>query len=178
MNILPYEQKYATQIAKLLNDFLPFEPETATTVHSAGGLRFLCTNDAGEVIGYIAGHPIQDYETDFPYFKQELQALKLLVMKDTTYYTSHFVVHPNARRQGIGTQLVDIYTKAVSRIAKTIVTVGWVQSDTNAWAAEHQFKKAGYEPFIYMPRYFEPYQVDCPSCKGLCYCDAHIFIKK
>ncbi|MER1985169.1 MAG: GNAT family N-acetyltransferase [Solibacillus sp.] len=175
--ILPYEKKYAAQIATLLNNFLPFEPETVDTVHNAGGLRFLYVNEADEVIGYIAGHKIKDYEANFPYFKRELNALKLLVTKDTTYYTSHFVVHPNARRQGIGTQLVDMYTSAASRIAKTIVTVGWVQSDTNNWAAEHQFKKAGFEPFVYMPRYFEPYSVDCPSCGGLCHCDAHIFIK-
>lgn len=32
MNIYPYEKKYAVQIAALLNNFLPFEPETAKTV--------------------------------------------------------------------------------------------------------------------------------------------------
>lgn len=177
MTILPYEQKYAAQIALLLNEHLPFEPETADTVHKAGGIRFLCVNKSNEVIGYIAGHKIKEYEVDFPFFKRELNALKLLTTQDTTYYTSHFVVHPDERGKGIGTQLVACYTKAVERIAKTIVTVGWVQSDTKHWAAEGQFTKAGYTPFVYMPRYFEPYEVDCPSCQGLCHCDAHIFIK-
>lgn len=177
MKILPYEPKYAAQIAALLNEHLPFEPETAQTVHDAGGLRFIYVNDADEVVGYIAGYKIKNFNEDFPYFKQALNALKLLVTNDTAYYTSHFVVHPKARRQGIGRQLVDMYTQAASRIAKTIVTVGWVQSDTNKWAAEQQFAQAGYTPFIYMPRYFEPYEVACPSCHGLCYCDAHIFVK-
>lgn len=175
--ILPYEQQYAAQIATLLNDFLPFEPETAETVHKAGGIRFIYVNTEDEVIGYIAGHKIKNYNEDFPYFTKELNGLKLLSYENTTYYTSHFVVHPDARKQGIGMQLVEMYTTAVSRIAKTIVTVGWVQSDTNRWAAERQFTNAGYKPFLYMPRYFEPYEVACPSCDGLCYCDAHIFIK-
>lgn len=177
MNIVPYEQKYAAQIAALLNDFLPFELETADTVKQAGGIRYLAVNERDEVVGYIAGYEIMDFKQDFPYFHEELQPLKELVTSDVSYYTSHFVVHPNERKQGIGTKLVHAYLEAAQPIAKTIITVGWVQSDTNRWAAERQFVAQGFESFIYMPRYFEPYEVDCPSCNGLCYCDAHIFVK-
>lgn len=177
MTILPYEQQYAAQIADLLNQFLPFEPETAETVHNAFGTRFLCLNDKNEVVGYIAGHLLTDFTEDFPYFYTELQPLRAEVTAQPAYYTSHFVVHPEARNQGIGSRLVEHYTEAVSKVAKTIVTVGWVQSDMNTWAAQGQFVRAGYASFLYMPRYFEPYNVHCPSCDGLCYCDAHIFIK-
>ncbi|OBW59443.1 histone acetyltransferase [Solibacillus silvestris] len=177
MNIYPYEKKYAVQIAALLNDFLPFEPETDNTVDQAGGIRYVSINEHNEVVGYIAGYEIQDFNKEFPYFHEELQSLKEQVTTGISYYTSHFVVHPNERKKGIGTNLVRAYLEAAQPIAKTIVTVGWVQSDTNRWAAERQFTTQGFEPFVYMPRYFEPYNVDCPSCKGLCYCDAHIFVK-
>ena len=178
MNIVPYEQKYAAQIAALLNDFLPFELETADTVDHAGGIRYLAVNEQDQVVGYIAGYEIIDFHTEFPYFHEDLRPLQQLVASGPSYYTSHFVVHPNERKKGIGTKLVEAYLEAAQQFAKTIITVGWVQSDTNRWAAERQFVAQGFEPFIYMPRYFEPYQVDCPSCNGLCYCDAHIFVIK
>lgn len=177
MQILPYEQTYAAQIATLLNDYLPFEPESAQTVEQAGGIRFLCVTDEGEVVGYIAGYEIQQFNQDFPFFQAELAPLAKRVATGTSFYTSHFVVHPNFRKQGIGGKLVEAYVTAAKQQAQTIVVVGWVQSDTNQWAAERQFTHYGFESFQYMPRYFEPYQVQCPSCNGLCYCDAHIFIK-
>ncbi|MBD8034928.1 MULTISPECIES: GNAT family N-acetyltransferase [Solibacillus] len=177
MNIVPYEIKYAAKIAALLNDYLPFEIENAHTIDQAGGIRYLSLNEHEEVVGYIAGYEIIDFNKDFPYFQNELQFLKERVSSGTAFYTSHFVVHPNERKKGIGTELLRAYLSAAETIAQTIITVGWVQSDTNRWAAERQFVEQGFEPVIYMPRYFEPYKVDCPSCKGLCYCDAHIFIK-
>ena len=177
MKIVPYEIKYAAQIAALLNNYLPFEIETADSIEEAGGIRYLSINERDEVVGYIAGYEITDFYKDFPYFHDELQFLKDRVASGITFYTSHFVVHPNERKKGIGTELLRAYLKAAEPIAQTIITVGWVQSDTNRWAAERQFVEQGFEPAIYMPRYFEPYKVDCPSCKGLCYCDAHIFVK-
>ena len=177
MQIRPYESKYAAQIAALLNHYLPFEPESDETVDQAGGVRFLCINEENEVIGYIAGYIIEAFHTDFPYFNDELNELEHIVAQNKSVYSSHFVVHPAYRKMGIGSKLVAAYVEAAQKIAQKIVVVGWVQSDTNEWAAEQQFKKQGFSSFKYIPRYFEPYEVDCPSCSGLCYCDAHIFIK-
>lgn len=178
MQIIPYSFTYAADIAALLNNHLPFEPESAQSVEEAGGIRFLCVNDENEVIGYIAGYIIENFKSDFPYFNEELQSLAQIIARGSSMYSSHFVVHPNYRKMGIGTKLVSAYIEAAEKIAKTIVVVGWVQSDTNVWEAEPQFRKHGFSSFKYMPRYFEPFQVDCPSCNGLCYCDADIFIKK
>src|SRR5690606_21683470 len=99
MNIYPYEKKYGVQIAVLLNDFLPFEPETADTVDQAGGIRYIAVNELDEVVGYIAGYEILDFNKEFPYFHEELQSLKGLVESGISYYTSHFVVHPNERKK-------------------------------------------------------------------------------
>ena len=178
MNILPYEKKYAQQIADLLNNYLPFLPETAETVDQAGGVRFICLDEQNQVVGYIAGYEITNYEAEFPFFEERLGDLKSLILSGTSYYTSHFVVHPTNRRMGIGSRLVKAYVEKVEQLAENIIVVGWVQSDTNSWAAEKSFVHYGLEPFKYIPRYFEKYEVDCPSCQGLCYCDAHIFIKK
>lgn len=177
MYVKQYEKKYATQIAELLNQYLPFQIETAETIDAANGIRFIYTNPTDEVIGYIAGYFIDSFEQDFPYFIEELADLKKRVHGLPTLYSSHFVVNPNYRKQGIGQQLVDAYLEASHHVAEKIIVVGWVQSDTNHWAAERQFVQRGFESVIYIPRYFEPYEVDCPSCNGLCYCDAHIFIK-
>ena len=178
MHILPYKTKYAADIASLLNNYLPFEPESAETVQQAGGIRFLCIDENEQVIGYIAGYEIESFHKDFPYFQTELQPLAKLIATGTSFYTSHFVVHPDHRKKGIGTKLVTAYLEALQQITKSIIVVGWVQSDTNQWAAERQFTQQGFESFIYMPRYFEPYEVDCPNCHGMCYCDAHIFVKE
>ena len=128
MQVVLYEEKYAARIADLLNDYLPFEPETAETVEQASGIRFICL-DGENVIGYVAGYIIEDIHADFPYFE------------------------------------------------KTIIVVGWVQSDTNLWEAERLFTKRGCQQIAYIPRYFEPYNVYCPSCQGTCYCDANILVK-
>ena len=177
MRIIPYEKKYAEQIAVLLNTFLPFQIETSQTVDEAGGVRFLCVHE-NDVIGYIAGYPITNYNEDFPYFEEQLMNLKLLVTAGTTYYSSHFVVNPAYRQRGIGTKLVEAYMQAVRSVANAVVVVGWVQSDTNRWAAQRQFEQQDFTSVVYITRYFEPYNVYCPSCAGTCYCDAHIMMVK
>lgn len=174
MHIVSYEKRYAEKIATLLNTFLPFEEETEQTIDSARGIRFLCVHE-DEVIGYIAGYPITAFEKDFPYYRDQLQKIQTIVSQGVTYYSSHFVVNPKYRKLGIGTKLVDAYLKQVKSEAHAIVVVGWVQSDTNRWAAKKQFIKYGFEPIVYINRYFEPYNVYCPSCKGMCYCDADIY---
>ena len=176
MQIIPYEKKYAQKIALLLNTFLPFQIETPQTVDEAGGVRFLCVHE-DDVIGYIAGYPITNYSEDFPYFKEQLTDIKQLVTAGTTYYSSHFVVNPAYRQRGIGTKLVEAYMQAVQKVAKAVVVVGWVQSDTNRWAAQRQFEQQGFMPVVYINRYFEPYDVYCPNCAGTCYCDALIMAK-
>lgn len=176
MHIIPYEKQYAERIAVLLNTFLPFQPEAAQTIDDAGGVRFLCVHDQN-VIGYIAGYPITDYNEDFPFFEEELVAIQQLVDTGTTYYSSHFVVNPAYRQRGIGTKLVEAYLQAVKSVAKAVVVVGWVQSDTKRWAAQKQFEQQGFTSVVYIDRYFEPYDVYCPNCAGTCYCDAHIFTK-
>lgn len=177
MHVIPYHSQYAAQIATLLNDHLPFQPEDAQTVDAAGGIRFVALIDE-QVVGYIAGYIITDYEEDFPYFKEQLSTLKDIVTSGPSVYASHFVVDPSFRKRGIGSALVEAFMRAAEQQADAIVVVGWVQSDTNKWAAERQFMQYGFESFAYMKRYFEPYSVYCPSCDGLCYCDAHIVVKR
>ncbi|MEK4627451.1 MAG: GNAT family N-acetyltransferase [Solibacillus sp.] len=177
MQIISYNSNYAEQIATLLNNYLPFEPESAQTVDQADGVRFICVTNTNEVIGYIAGYLIQNFDADFPYYKEELSNLAEYVSEHLCMYSSHFVVHPNYRNKGIGSKLVTAYVEAAQQIAQSIIVVGWVQSDINKWAAKAQFLKHGFTSFKYMPRYFEPYEVHCPSCGGLCYCDAEIFVK-
>lgn len=177
MQIIPYETSYAEKIATLLNNFLPFEPESADTVEQAGGVRFICINEKNEVIGYIAGYIIEEFKNDFPYFHNELQEIAQIVAHNNCIYTSHFVVHPDYRKMGIGSKLVSTYIEAANKIANTIIVVGWVQSDNGKWAAEQQFIKHGFSSIKYIDRYFEPYEVECPNCTGLCYCDAHIYIR-
>lgn len=53
--------------------------------------------------------------------------------------------------------------KQVKSEAQAIVVVGWVQSDTNRWAAKKQFIKYRFKPIVYINHYFEPYNVYCPS---------------
>lgn len=176
MQVVLYEEKYAARIADLLNDYLPFEPETAETVEQASGIRFICL-DGENVIGYVAGYIIEDIHADFPYFEAPLAELHALITKGSSIYTSHFVVHPGYRKQGIGTKLVRAFMEAAEQVAKTIIVVGWVQSDTNLWEAERLFTKRGCQQIAYIPRYFEPYNVYCPSCQGTCHCDANILVK-
>ena len=173
MKIIAYERQYAKQVADLLNNFLPFQEENEQTIDEAGGVQLLAVED-GEVIGYIAGYAIKDVSEEFPYFEEELQPLLTDLRKGVSYYTSHLVVHPKARGKGIGKQLVASYMDAVKQNADVIVVVGWVKSDTNTWDAEKQFMAHGFTNKLYMKRYFEPYNVYCPSCAGTCYCDANI----
>lgn len=176
MQVVSYESKYAARVAELLNKYLPFELETAETVEQAGGIRYICiTNE--EVIGYVAGYIIEEFSEDFPYFDEPLANLRAIVANSRSIYTSHFVVHPAYRKQGIGTNLVAAYMKTAEQVAKTVVVVGWVQSDTNTWEAERLFLKHGFHQIVYIKRYFEPYEVYCPSCQGKCYCDANILLK-
>ena len=177
MQVIPYHSKYAAQVAELLNTFLPFEIETADTVEQSGGVRFICVNVDDEVIGYIAGHEIKKFADDFPYFQSELKEIESTAQKGVTYYSSHFVVNPTYRQQGLGGRLVLAYMQALSEIARAVVAVGWVQSDTGKWAASRQFEQHGFNQVTYIPRYFEAYQVYCPSCAGTCYCDADIWLK-
>lgn len=176
MQIARYEQQYAAHIAELLNRYMPFQPEDAKTVDEAGGIRYVALID-GEVVGYIAGYVIEQAAEEFPYFDDELTALKQHITQHTTLYASHFVVNPNYRKRGIGSQLVEAFMTEAKSVAETIVVVGWVQSDTNKWAAERQFLAQGFTSYRYIKRYFEPYNVYCPNCDGTCYCDAHIVIQ-
>lgn len=121
MNIYPYEKKYAAQIAALLNDFLPFEPETADTVNQAGGIRYIAVNELEEVVGYIAGYEILDFNKEFPYFHEELQPLKELVASGISYYTSHFVVHPNERKKELEQCLFALTSKPHNRLQKQLL---------------------------------------------------------
>lgn len=177
MQIVPYETIYAALIAALLNEYLPFEPETAETVEQAEGIRYVCLDDNKQVVGYIAGYHIQEFTKDFPYFETPLLPLHATIANGPSIYTSHFVVHPAYRKQGIGTQLVAAFMEAAQVTSDTIIVVGWVQSDTNIWEAEQLFMKYGFEQAAYIPRYFEPFKVYCPSCQGMCYCDANILVK-
>ena len=177
MQVLSYETKYAAQIADLLNNYLPFEPESAETVEQAGGIRFLCVNELHQVIGYIAGYEIKSFEQAFPFFHDSLADVKDLIEQGPTYYSSHFVVHPHYRKLGLGSKLVEAYMQQLEKQASAVVVVGWVQSDTKKWAAERQFEQRGFTPKVYIHRYFEPYNVYCPNCAGTCYCDAHIMAK-
>ena len=131
----------------------------------------------GEVIGYIAGYAMDDVTIEFPFFHEELELLLTTLKSGISYYTSHLVVHPNARGKGIGKQLVARYMEAVKQKADVVVVVGWVKSDTNKWDAEKQFMSHGFTHKLYIKRYFEPYNVYCPSCQGTCYCDANIVWK-
>lgn len=178
MQVVSYEPKYAASVAELLNKYLPFELETAETVEQAGGIRFVCiTNE--EVIGYVAGYIMENFNEDFPYFHEPLSNLRAIVTnsQSESVYTSHFVVNPAYRKQGIGTKLVSTFMEKAEQVARTIVVVGWVQSDTNTWEAERLFLKHGFHQEVYIERYFEPYEVYCPSCQGMCYCDANILLK-
>lgn len=175
MQIIPYEQQYAAQIAGLLNRYMPFQPEDAKTVHEAGGIRYIAIIDE-QVVGYIAGYEMKDINDDFPYFEVELTSLKDQIRSIKAVYTSHFVVNPNFRMRGIGTLLVKKYVNEAKKIAELIVVVGWVQSDTKKWAAERQFLAQGFTSYRYIHEYFKPYTVYCPNCKGLCHCDAHIVV--
>lgn len=173
MKIIAYERQYAKQVADLLNNYLPFQEENEQTIDEAGGVQLLAVED-GEVVGYIAGYVIKDVSEEFPYFEEELQPLLTVLRKGVSYYTSHLVVHPKARGKGIGKKLVASYMDAVKQNADVIVVVGWVKSDTNTWDAEKQIMAHGFTNKLYMKRYFEPYNVYCPSCAGMCYCDANI----
>ena len=174
MQVKPYEAQYAESVAKLLNDHLPFQEENAITVEEAGGVRYVYV-DGEEVVGYIAGYELQNSKEEMPYFEDELYELHQVAQKKTTFYTSHLVVHPHYRGAGIGRSLVAAYMEKVEQIADVLIVVGWVKSDTGKWDAEKLFAAFGLESFRYIPQYFKPYEVYCPSCKTLCYCDAHIY---
>ena len=176
MDIISYEQQYAKQVAELLNNYLPFQEESEQTIDEAGGVQLLAVED-GEVIGYMAGYAMKDVSEEFPYFEDELAPLLTVVREEVSFYTSHLVVHPKARGKGIGKQLVASYMNEVKKQADAVVVVGWVKSDTNMWDAEKQFMAHGFPHKLYMKRYFEPYNVYCPSCDGTCYCDANIVWK-
>ena len=176
MSIIKYERRYAKQVADLLNNYLPFQEENEQTIDEAGGVQLLAVED-GEVIGYIAGYAMDDVTIEFPFFHEELELLLTTLKSGISYYTSHLVVHPNARGKGIGKQLVARYMEAVKQKADVVVVVGWVKSDTNKWDAEKQFMSHGFTHKLYIKRYFEPYNVYCPSCQGTCYCDANIVWK-
>lgn len=148
MNIYPYEKKYGVQIAVLLNDFLPFEPETADTVDQAGGIRYIAVNELDEVVGYIAGYEILDFNKEFPYFHEELQSLKGLVESGISYYTSHFVVHPNERKKELEQSLYVPTSKLYIRLQKRslqlagynlIQTAGQLSDNLHHRALNHLF---------------------------------------
>ena len=176
MQVKLFEARYAQKIATLLNNYLPFEEENENTVLQAGGIQYICV-DNDEVIGYIAGYLIEDARNEFPYFEQELTQLRLVTTEKATFYTSHLVVNPNYRGQGIGRALVEAYDKAAKEQAEAVISVGWVKSDTNSWDAEKLFATFGLSRFIYIDEYFKPYDVYCPSCDGRCVCDADIYYK-
>ena len=174
MQVKLYEAQYAERVAKLLNEHLPFQEENAQTVQEAGGVRYVYI-DGEEVVGYIAGYELQNSKEEMPYFEDELHEIHQVAEKKTTFYTSHLVVHPDYRGAGIGRSLVAAYMEKVAQIAEVLIAVGWVKSDTGKWDAEKLFASFGLEPFRYIPQYFKPYEVYCPSCNALCYCDAHIY---
>ena len=176
MQVRQYEAQYAERVAKLLNEHLPFQEESAETVEAAGGVRYIYV-DGEEVIGYIAGYELKNSKEEMPYFEDELYEIHQAVEKKKTFYTTHLVVHPHDRGAGIGRLLVASYMEKVSQIADALIVVGWVKSDTGKWDAEKLFATFGLESFRYIPQYFKPYEVYCPSCKTLCYCDAHIYYK-
>ena len=152
------------------------QEENAQTVDEAGGVRYVYV-DGEEVIGYIAGFKPQNLKEEMPYFKDELYEIHQVAARKSTFYTSHLVVHPDYRGAGIGRSLVAAYMEKVAQIAEVLITVGWVKSDTGKWDAEKLFAAFGLESFCYVPQYFKPYEVYCPSCKALCYCDSHIYWK-
>ena len=176
MQVKLYESQYAERVATLLNEHLPFQEENAVTVDEAGGVRYVYV-DGEEVIGYIAGFKPKNLKEEMPYFEDELYEIHQVAAEKSTFYTSHLVVHPDYRGAGIGRSLVAAYMEKVAQIAEVLITVGWVKSDTGKWDAEKLFAAFGLEPFCYVPQYFKPYEVYCPSCKELCYCDSHIYWK-
>ncbi len=176
MAIREYGRQYAKQVADLLTNYLPFEEENEQTINEAGGVQLLAVEDE-KVIGYIAGYKMDDTSVEFPYFNEKLAPLLTTLKEGRSYYTSHLVVHPKARGKGIGKQLVARYMEEVEKRADVVVVVGWVKSDTNKWDAEKQFMEYGFTDKLYIKRYFEPYDVYCPSCAGTCYCDASIVWK-
>lgn len=176
MQVKLFEARYAQKIATLLNNYLPFEEENENTVLQAGGIQYICV-DGEEVIGYIAGYLIEDARNELPYFESELTQLRSIITEKTTFYTSHLVVNPDYRGQGIGRALVEAYDNAVKEQADAVISVGWVKSDTNSWDAEKLFANIGLSRFIYIHEYFKPYDVYCPSCDWRCICDADIYYK-
>lgn len=174
MHVKPYESQYAERVATLLNEHLPFQEENTATIEEAGGVRYVYV-DGEQVIGYIAGFELQNSKEEMPYFEEELYEIHQVAKKKTTFYTSHLVVHPDYRGAGIGRSLVTAYMEKVAQIADVVIVVGWVKSDTGKWDAEKLFADFGLEPFRYIPQFFKPYEVYCPNCKALCYCDAHIY---
>ena len=58
MNIKKLEATYASQVATLLNEHLPFEEENEQTILQAGGIQLIALVD-DKVVGYIAGYEIQ-----------------------------------------------------------------------------------------------------------------------
>ena len=176
MQVKQYESQYAERVAKLLNEHLPFQEENTQTVEQAGGVRYIYV-DGEEVVGYIAGYEPQNLKEEMPYFEDELHEIHEVARKKTTFYTSHLVVHPDYRGSGIGRALVAAYMEKVAQIADALIAVGWVKSDTGKWDAEKLFAAFGLETFCYIPQYFKPYEVYCPSCQTICYCDAHIYYK-
>lgn len=175
MTIRKFEQEDAATIANLLNNFLPFQEENESTVRNAEGIRFVFEQD-GCIVGYIAGINLHNLRDEMPYFEDRLEKLHSLATTRKTIYTTHLVVHPEYRGAGIGRQLVEAYMKEVKKQAQLLIVVGWVQSDTRLWEAETLFVKAGLRPFAYIENYFAPYNVYCPNCDGICYCDAHIHL--
>ena len=171
--IRPFDNDDAVQIAHLLNCYLPFEEENEETIKKAEGIRYVC-EDKGQIIGYIAGITLSNSYDEMPYHQLELQALHDKAAHYKTIYTTHLVVHPDYRGAGIGCQLVDAYMTEVKKQAQLLIVVGWVKSDSGRWDAERLFTKVGLKSFCYISRYFEAYNVYCPNCSGVCYCDAHI----
>ena len=177
MFIKELQQKQAIEVAQLLNDFLPFEEESEKTINEAGGIQLVAIENE-EIIGYIAGVHVEKFEQAFPYDFPQLQTVAEDFEGGKTFYTSHLVVHPKMRGKGIGTKLVKQYMEKVQHEAERLVVVGWVKSDTKMWDAEKQFKAHQFEREIFIPQYFEPYNVYCPNCNGKCICDATILYKK